>query len=147
VAELEEYRADEEFAEDDETGDEEDLIVEDDLEDLDALEDLEEDVTDVIEEGDVEEEEEEEAEEDVEELEERDDVVVEDEEEESLDVLLARDKASDDEDLGRLEEPRDGLAVPAQPIGAQEFTCRSCFLVKNRAQLADEDELICFDCA
>jgi len=95
----------------------------------------------------------EEAEDDVEEEEadldeETEDVVVEDEDEESLDVLLAREKAtSEDDDLGRLEEPRDGLTVPAQPISADEFTCRSCFLVKNRAQLADEEALICLDCA
>lgn len=73
--------------------------------------------------------------------------VVDTEAEESLDVLLAREKVSDDDDLGRLEEPRDVLTLPAPPIGAEEFTCRSCFLVKNRAQLADQDKLICFDCA
>jgi len=73
--------------------------------------------------------------------------VVDAEAEESLDVLLAREKVSDDDDLGRLEEPRDVLTLPAPPIGAEEFTCSSCFLVKNRAQLADDDKLICFDCA
>lgn len=78
-----------------------------------------------------------------------DDTPTEDEGEESLDVLLAREKASkdSDDDLGRLEEPRDGLTVAATPIGADEFTCRSCFLVKNRAQLADGGAMICLDCA
>lgn len=81
-------------------------------------------------------------------LDEETDEVEEEEADESLDVLLAREKAAAAEpDLGRLEEPRDGLSIPATPISAEEFTCRSCFLVKNRAQVADEDQLICFDCA
>ncbi len=84
-------------------------------------------------------------------LEEDDDdaAAAEDEGEESLDVLLAREKAAkdSDDDLGRLEEPRDGLTVTATPIGADEFTCRSCFLVKNQAQLADGGTMICLDCA
>jgi len=81
--------------------------------------------------------------------EETDDVVddAEAEGEESLDVLLSREKVTEDDDLGRLEEPRDGFTVPAQPISPNEFTCRSCFLVKNRAQLADEEKLFCLDCA
>ncbi len=75
------------------------------------------------------------------------DDVVEDEEEESLDVLLSREQ-SDDEDLVRLDdEPRDGLVTTIPSIGADEFTCRSCFLVKRRAQLADADARICVDCA
>ena len=28
-----------------------------------------------------------------------------------------------------------------------EFTCRSCFLVHHRSQLADEKKLLCRDCA
>jgi len=73
--------------------------------------------------------------------------VVHETEDESLDVLLAREKAEDD-DLVRLDdEPRDGLTSTTTPIGANEFTCRSCFLVKRRAQLADADQMICFDCA
>jgi len=81
--------------------------------------------------------------------EEAEDVVVapDADDEESLDVLLSREKTPSDDDLGRLEEPRDGFSVPAQPISPNEFTCRSCFLVKNRAQLADEDKLFCLDCA
>lgn len=81
-------------------------------------------------------------------LDEETDDVEEEEAEESLDVLLAREKAAAAEpDLGRLEEPRDGLSIPATPISAEEFTCRSCFLVKNRAQQAEPDQLICLDCA
>ncbi len=69
----------------------------------------------------------------------------EEEAEESLDVLLVREQALDDE-LLRLGEDRS-YAPPISPIVAGEFTCRSCFLVKRRAQLADEERLICYDCA
>jgi hypothetical protein len=70
-----------------------------------------------------------------------------DEAEESLDVLLARE-AGDDDTMVRLDdEPTGGLVSVTTPIGADEFTCRSCFLVKRRAQLADEKQMICFDCA
>lgn len=78
-----------------------------------------------------------------------DDTVDEDDEaEESLDVLLAREKVLDEDDLGRIaEESRDVLDVRPALVGAGEFTCRSCFLVKRRAQLANEKRLFCFDCA
>ena len=71
----------------------------------------------------------------------------EDEAEESLDVLLAREVGDDDAMVRLDDEPRDGLVSVTTPIGADEFTCRSCFLVKRRAQLADEKQMICFDCA
>ena len=70
-----------------------------------------------------------------------------DEAEESLDVLLAREVGDDDAMVRLDDEPRDGLVSVTTPIGADEFTCRSCFLVKRRAQLADEKQMICFDCA
>ncbi|MEX2619291.1 MAG: hypothetical protein WD250_03635 [Egibacteraceae bacterium] len=70
-----------------------------------------------------------------------------DDAEESLDVLLAREKVLDEDDLGRIAaESRTGLSVRPALIGADEFTCRSCFLVKRRAQLADEQRRLCFDC-
>lgn len=70
----------------------------------------------------------------------------EEEEEEALDVILARDTGLDEE-LGRLDdEPRDGLFPSDAPISAGEFTCRSCFLVKRRPQLADPERMICLDC-
>ncbi len=146
MAEPEEYVADDEFAEEDDTEDEDEIALDDDLEELDAFEALEDDAEVVPDEVIADEEEDEE--DDAEEIEEGDEESepVEDEEEESLDVLLSRDKIVEDDDLGRLEEPRDGLTITAQPISASEFTCRSCFLVKNRAQLADEERLICFDC-
>lgn len=68
----------------------------------------------------------------------------EEEGEASLDELLQREKV--EEDPFRLEEPKEGLKVVVSPISAGEFTCRSCFLVKNRAQLADEVEMLCVDC-
>lgn len=72
----------------------------------------------------------------------------EEDEEESLDVLLAREKVITEEEIGQLDdEPKEALTAPSSPVGAGEFTCRSCFLVKRRAQLADEDALLCLDCA
>lgn len=68
-----------------------------------------------------------------------------DEEEESLDVILAREQDLEDEFAPSGEAPR--ASPTTTPPGEDEFTCRSCFLVKRRAQLADEDELICLDCA
>ena len=70
-----------------------------------------------------------------------------DEAEESLDVLLAREQGDDDVLVRLDEEPRDGLVAVTTPIGADEFTCTSCFLVKRRAQLANEKKMSCFDCA
>jgi hypothetical protein len=43
--------------------------------------------------------------------------------------------------------PKEALTASTSPIGAGEFTCRSCFLVKRRAQLADEKLQLCLDCA
>jgi hypothetical protein len=68
--------------------------------------------------------------------------------EESLEALLTRDQVLDAE---AEREPRGGesretLSVSAAPISSEEFTCRSCFLVKRQAQLADEERLVCFDC-
>lgn len=68
-----------------------------------------------------------------------------DEEEESLDVILAREQDLEEEFSQVSEAPRSSPATT--PAGEDEFICRSCFLVKRRAQLADEDELICLDCA
>jgi Domain of unknown function (DUF4193) len=36
--------------------------------------------------------------------------------------------------------------VEVSPRRANEFVCRSCFLVKSRNQLADPDRLLCTDC-
>lgn len=76
-----------------------------------------------------------------------DDVEIEDDDEEaeeSLEVLLARDDDAD----GHLDgDARDGLSATVSVINPDEFTCRSCFLVKRRAQLADSRSMICLDCA
>lgn len=48
------------------------------------------------------------------------------------------------------EEAERQVATPeaeVSPRRANEFVCRSCFLVKSRNQLADPDRLICLDCA
>jgi hypothetical protein len=119
----------------------------DDFEGDEVIPDVAEAFADAEEEDDEDEDEDEDAdeagddddEEDVEEEDEEDD-----EAEESLDVLLTREKVLDEDDLGR--EGRDDL-IATTPIGAGEFTCRSCFLVKRRAQLADEERMICYDCA
>jgi hypothetical protein len=135
VAKDDEFEIDE--VEDDDELDED--LDDEDLEgiDLDEVDDIDSDEAD--EGGEDEEDEDEEEslpeEEDEEEL-----------EEESLDVLLARDQGLDESELGR-DEPRDGLGLTTIPPGAGEFTCRSCFLVKRQAQLADEKKMICFDCA
>ena len=144
-----------------------DEIAETDDLDLDVLEDAEDvafDDTDFdIEPEDEEEEDEEEKEEEKEEEEEEEeedfvepdelgdeddeDVLVEDDEEEeedeeTLEVLLGPDSdATVAPSRSRSDESGDA------PPGEGEFTCRSCFLVKRRAQLADPDAMICLDCA
>jgi hypothetical protein len=83
-----------------------------------------------------------------------------DEEEESvgetsLEELLARrteDKAAEEEDeslldLARGEERSETLAIKVLPQQSNEFTCRNCFLVKHKSQLADKKKMICRDCA
>jgi hypothetical protein len=140
---------DEDFGDEEESADDLELADEDEeLDDLDdfgeadeelAADDGADDATDDDAADD------EEDDEDLEDDEQEDD---DDEDEESLDALLALEQGLDDDDLVRLDdEPRDGLTSVSDPIGAGEFTCRSCFLVKRRAQLADERKLICLDCA
>jgi hypothetical protein len=66
--------------------------------------------------------------------------------EEALDVMLLTRESGLDEDFRLDDEPRDGLSNADAPISAGEFTCRSCFLVKRRPQLADAERMICLDC-
>lgn len=76
---------------------------------------------------------------DVDELEEDEE---DDDDEETLEVLLGPDsEATVTTPRSRSDDSGDA------PPGEGEFTCRSCFLVKRRAQLADADAMICFDCA
>jgi len=51
-------------------------------------------------------------------------------------------------DLGRGDDKTEALVekvVPPDPL--KEFTCRNCFLVKHRSQLADKKKMLCRDCA
>ena len=80
------------------------------------------------------------------------DEIDDDDVEASLDVILKErlvvedDEEDEDEDEpGDAEERGDGnrRVLPKQP---GEFVCRSCFLVKNESQLADEARMLCRDC-
>lgn len=60
------------------------------------------------------------------------------------------DEDEDDDtviDLGRDDDGKEALVERVVPAQANEFTCRSCFLVKHRSQLADKKKMYCFDCA
>lgn len=71
-----------------------------------------------------------------------------DDDEEDDGVLGFGEKAlADDELLDFVDDSKEDLGLVTVPIGDGEFTCRSCFLVKRRAQMADEKKMICFDCA
>lgn len=59
------------------------------------------------------------------------------EEEEEEESILA---------LGR-DEPIETLSVKVVPQQPTEFTCRKCYLVKHRSQLADKKRMYCRDCA
>jgi hypothetical protein len=84
---------------------------------------------------------------------------VRDEEEESvgetsLEELLARrtdDKVEEEDesvlDLARGDEKNETLVTKVLPQQTNEFTCRNCFLVKHKSQLADKKKMICRDCA
>lgn len=71
----------------------------------------------------------------------------------SLEEILAkREPGAEEEEPSILEIDRDDekaetLTVKVLPPQQNEFTCRSCFLVKHRSQLADKRKLICRDCA
>lgn len=72
----------------------------------------------------------------------------------SLDELLAKraeekGEAEEEEesvlDMAR-DERAEPLAIKVLPQQADEFTCRNCFLVKHRSQLADRKKMFCRDC-
>jgi hypothetical protein len=72
----------------------------------------------------------------------------------SLDEILAKraEEKDDDEEEETVieltrEERAESLAVKVLPQQSDEFTCRNCFLVKHRSQLADRKKIICKDCA
>lgn len=76
----------------------------------------------------------------------------------SLDEILTKKpeerpvpEEEDDEEsilsLGR-EERIETLSVKVVPPDPEkEFTCRKCYLVKHRSQLADKKRMYCRDCA
>lgn len=76
-------------------------------------------------------------------------------EETSLEELAAKSaekreppEESDDESMLSLDrEDRVGtLPAKVAPQQETEFTCKKCFLVKHRSQLADKRRMICKDC-
>lgn len=74
----------------------------------------------------------------------------------SLEEILAskpeeRPRGEEDDEesilaLGR-EERVETLSVKVIPQQPTEFTCRKCYLVKHRSQLADKKRVYCRDCA
>ncbi len=79
------------------------------------------------------------------------------EEETSLDEIIAKkaseddaeDEAEDESVLTLEPEERVGGTLPSnvKPQQSSEFTCRNCFLVKSKSQLADRKRMLCRDCA
>ncbi|MFN2613424.1 MAG: DUF4193 family protein [Actinomycetota bacterium] len=71
----------------------------------------------------------------------------------SLDELAKRaeDVEEDDDEvileLERGDDKTEALVEKVIPPQANEFTCRSCFLVKHQSQLADKKRMLCRDCA
>lgn len=76
---------------------------------------------------------------------------------ESLDEILSKrpeerpvaEEEEDEESLLSLErdERVETLTVRVIPQQPTEFTCRKCYLVKHRSQLADKKRMYCRDCA
>ncbi len=75
---------------------------------------------------------------------------------ESIQEILQKQEDADDDDADEDDavlatitkdeklEPIDTRIVPIQET---EFTCKRCFLVKHRSQLADKKRTLCRDCA
>jgi Domain of unknown function (DUF4193) len=64
----------------------------------------------------------------------------------------AEDTEEDDDDdsvldLSRGDDKAEALIEKVVPQQINEFTCRNCFLVKHRSQLADKKRMFCRDCA
>lgn len=59
----------------------------------------------------------------------------------------APEEGEDESILSLDREDRVGtLPAKVTPQQATEFTCKKCFLVKHRSQLADKRRMICKDC-
>ena len=61
----------------------------------------------------------------------------------------AEEEAEDESvlDLSRGDDKTETLVEKVIPQQANEFTCRSCFLVKHQSQLVDKKRMFCRDCA
>ncbi len=73
----------------------------------------------------------------------------EDDVEASLDIILKEKLVVDeetDEEGGAEPEPTGDGTEQVQPRQADEFVCKSCFLVKSTNQLADPAAGLCRDC-
>ena len=73
----------------------------------------------------------------------------EDDVEASLDIILKEKLVVDeetDEEGGTEPEPAGDGTEQVQPRQADEFVCKSCFLVKSTNQLADPAAGLCRDC-
>ena len=91
-----------------------------------------------------------------EEIEDEDQAAASEEDETSLDEIIAKksDQAAPEEaeeqeavvETGR-EDRVEALTVKVVPQQPTEFTCRNCYLVKHRSQLADKKRMLCRDCA
>jgi hypothetical protein len=77
---------------------------------------------------------------------------------ESIQEVLEKQEARDDEDEAEDEEPIPPTAAKGDdrlepvdarvvPMQATEFVCKNCYLVKHRSQLADKRRMFCRDCA
>jgi uncharacterized ParB-like nuclease family protein len=85
-----------------------------------------------------------------------DEAAASEEDETSLDEIIAKktDEAAPEEaeeeeavvETGR-EDRVEALTVKVVPQQPTEFTCRNCYLVKHRSQLADKKRMLCRDCA
>lgn len=67
------------------------------------------------------------------------------------DILKERLVVLDDEDEDEDEDLEDSdyrtdIALRVLPKQPDEFVCQSCFLVKNRSQIADKEKMFCRDC-
>ena len=70
----------------------------------------------------------------------------------SLDELLTSQAGGEEEEdesvLSFVRDERiETLSVKVVPQQPTEFTCRKCYLVKHRSQLADKKRMLCRDCA
>jgi Domain of unknown function (DUF4193) len=78
---------------------------------------------------------------------------------ESIQEVLEKQEARDDEDEAEDDEPVPATAAAkgddriepidarVVPIQSTEFVCKNCYLVKHRSQLADKRRMFCRDCA